>query len=64
MGALTIDLCLSVFPWAKFRANKGAVMFHALLDHEGIVPAFIDITGDKNTKSMWVKTFDYPKAAF
>ena len=33
----TIDLCLSVFPWAKFRRTKGGIKLHALLDHEGHV---------------------------
>ncbi len=35
MDASTIDLCLSVFPWAKFRQTKGAVKLHAVLDHDG-----------------------------
>lgn len=47
MDASTIDVCLSVFPWAKFRAKKGAVKLHAVLDHEGLIPAFIDITDGK-----------------
>lgn len=47
MDASTIDVCLSVFPWAKFRAKKGAVKLHAVLDHDGLIPAFIDITDGK-----------------
>ena len=39
--------CLSVFPWAKFRTKKGAVKLHAVLDHDGLIPAFIDITDGK-----------------
>lgn len=47
MDASTIDLCLSVFPWAKFRQTKGAVKLHAVLDHDGLLPTFIDITDGK-----------------
>ena len=39
-----IDLCLSVFPWAKFRRTKGAIKLHALLDHDGHIPSFVSIT--------------------
>ena len=40
----TIDLCLNLFPWAKFRQNKGAVKMHTLLDVRGNIPSFIYIT--------------------
>jgi len=40
----TIDLCLSVFPWAKFRATKGAIKLHAVLDHEGQIPSVLRVT--------------------
>ena len=40
----TIDLCLSLFPWAKFRKNKGAVKMHTLIDIRGSIPCFIHIT--------------------
>jgi len=39
-----IDLCLAVFPWAKFRRTKGAIKLHALLDHDGHVPSLVRIT--------------------
>ena len=42
--ASVVDLCLSVFPWAKFRTTKGAIKLHALLDHDGHIPSFIRIT--------------------
>ena len=42
-----IDLCLSVFPWAKFRTNKGAVKLHTLLDLRGSIPVVISITHGK-----------------
>ena len=47
MDASTIDLCLSVFPWAKFRTKKGAVKLHTVLDHDGLIPSFVDITDGK-----------------
>ena len=43
----TIDLCLSVFPWAKFRKNKAAVKLHTLLDLRGNIPVVISITSGK-----------------
>ncbi len=45
--ATTIDLCLSVFPWAPFRRAKAAVRLHTLLDLHGSIPAFIHITDGK-----------------
>jgi hypothetical protein len=47
MDATVIDLCLSLFDWAKFRSTKGAVKLHLLLDHDGYLPAFAHITDGK-----------------
>ncbi|MDP3041723.1 MAG: IS4 family transposase, partial [Candidatus Omnitrophota bacterium] len=47
LDATTIDLCLSLFPWARFRKNKAAVKLHTLLDLRGNIPAFIEITDGK-----------------
>src|SRR3989344_924192 len=47
MDASTIDLCLSVFPWARFRKRKGGVKLHTLLDLRGPIPTFISITDAK-----------------
>ena len=47
LDASTIDLCLSVFPWARFRKTKGAVKLHTLLDLRGAIPTFISITDGK-----------------
>lgn len=44
LDATTISLCLSLFPWAKFRRNKGGVKAHVLLDHDDYMPRFIRIT--------------------
>ena len=45
--ATTIDLCLSLFPWAKFRQHKGAIKLHTLLDLRGSIPTLIYVTKGK-----------------
>jgi hypothetical protein len=47
LDASTIDLCMSLFPWAKFRTTKSAVKLHTLLDLRGNIPALIIITDGK-----------------
>lgn len=47
IDASTIDLCLSVFPWAKFRRTKGAIKLHCLYDHSGALPTFMTVTDGK-----------------
>src|SRR5712672_3670348 len=47
LDSTTIDLSLSLFPWAKFRRHKGAVKMHTLLDLHGNIPTFISITNGK-----------------
>ena len=47
LDSTTIDLCLSLFPWAKFRQHKGAVKMHTVLDLHGNIPTFIRITDGK-----------------
>jgi IS4 transposase len=47
LDSSVIDLCLSLFDWAKFRRTKGAVKLHLLLDHDGYLPAFAVITDGK-----------------
>ena len=47
LDSTTIDLCLSVFPWAPFRAAKAAVKMHTLLDLRGSIPSFIHISDGK-----------------
>jgi hypothetical protein len=47
LDATTIDLCLSVFPWAPFRTTKAAVKLHTLLDLRGNIPSFIHISDGK-----------------
>jgi hypothetical protein len=47
LDATIIDLCLSLFPWAKFRNRKGAVKLHTLIDLRGSIPVFVIITHGK-----------------
>ena len=47
LDATTIDLCLALFPWAKFRKHKGAVKLHTLLDLRGNIPTVVIITHGK-----------------
>lgn len=47
LDSTTINLCLSLFPWATFRSTKSAIKMHTLLDLRGSIPAFIEITTGK-----------------
>jgi hypothetical protein len=44
MDSTTVDLCLKIFDWAKFRRTKGAIKLHLLLDHDGYLPSFALVT--------------------
>jgi hypothetical protein len=43
LDSTTIDLCLSLFPWARFRRRKGAVKLHTLIDLRGSIPCFVSL---------------------
>ena len=47
LASTTIDLCLSLFPWAQFRKTKGAIKLHTLLDLHGNIPTFLHISDGK-----------------
>ena len=47
LDSTTIDLCLNLFPWARFRRTKGAIKLHTLLDLQGSIPTFISISQGK-----------------
>lgn len=61
LDASTIDLCLSVFPWARFRTTKGAVKLHVGLDHDGLLPAFLNITDGKTHDITAARAMQLPK---
>src|ERR1039457_332686 len=63
LDATVIDLCLSVFDWAKFRRAKGAVKLHLLLDHDGYVPTFCLMTEGRVHEINVARTLDLPSGA-
>jgi hypothetical protein len=60
IDATIIDLCLSVFPWAKFRKTKGAIKMHCLYDHSGALPSFLAVTDGKRHEVTAVKENPFP----
>jgi Domain of unknown function (DUF4372)/Transposase DDE domain len=62
--ASTIDLCLSVFPWAPFRGNKAAIKLHTLLDLRGSIPAFIHISDGKTHEVNLLDWLRFETGAF
>ena len=60
IDASVIDLCLSVFPWAKFRKTKGAIKMHCLYDHSGALPSFVTITDGKKHDVTVAKETGFP----
>jgi hypothetical protein len=44
VDSTTIDLCLSLYPWARFHHRKGAVKIHTVLDHDGLIPVFAEVS--------------------
>lgn len=61
LDASTIDLCLDVFPWAKFRSTKGAVKLHVGMDHSGYLPTFMTVTDGKVHDVTIGRTLKLPK---
>ena len=64
LDATTIDLCLSLFPWAPFRAAKAAVKLHTLLDLRGNIPAFIHISDGKTHEVNVLDMLSFEAGAF
>ena len=63
LDASTIDLCLSVFPWAKFRTTKGAIKLHVGLNHAGYLPEFVTLTeGNKHDVTIG-RILNFPKGS-
>ena len=59
VDATVIDLCASVFDWARFRRTKGAVKLHLLLDHEGFLPCYAVITEGKQHEVRVARQLQY-----
>ena len=63
VDSTTIDLCLSAFPWAKFRRTKGAVKVHVGLDQEGYLPTFVRVTNGKTSDIEAARALTLPKGS-
>jgi len=60
LDASLIDLTLSLFPWAGYQATKGAIKLHVGLDHDGHLPAFVEITEGRCNEIHWARTLELP----
>jgi hypothetical protein len=60
LDSTVIDLCLSLYPWAKFRKTKGALKIHNLYDHRGCMPAFVTVTDAKHHDVKIAKKLELP----
>ena len=60
LDASTISLCLSIFPWAKFRRSKGGVKLHVVLDHHDYLPIFAHITDAKTHEIRVARELSFP----
>lgn len=63
LDASTIDVCLSVFPWADFRTTKGAVKLHVGLNHAGYLPEFVTLTEGKKHDVTVARALAFPKGS-
>ena len=63
LDASTVDLCLSVFPWADFRTTKGGIKLHVGLNHGGYLPEFVTITEGKTSDVTIGRTLEFPKGS-
>lgn len=63
LDSSTIDLCLSVFPWATFRKTKGAIKLHVGLDADGYLPTFVDMTEGSCHEINWARLLKLPKGS-
>ncbi len=63
MDSTLINLCLAIFPWAKYRKMKGALKLHTLLDHNGCMPSFVTVTDGKchDIRVVRDKEFGFPE---
>jgi hypothetical protein len=63
LDATVIDLCLSLFDWAKFRQTKGAIKLHLLLDHDGYLPVFATVSEGVHHELAVARCLDFPKGS-
>ena len=60
LDSTTIDLCLKVFDWARFRKRKGAIRLHTVLDYDICMPAFLDLSDGKKHDVRAAQQIDFP----
>lgn len=63
MDASTIDLCLSVFPWASFRKAKGGIKLHVAMNHKGNLPEFVTVTEARTHEVNEGRRVNFPKGS-
>lgn len=64
MDSTTIDLCLKLFPWARFRKTKSAIRIHTLFQADGFLPVFLNMTDGQVHDTQAARTMDVPKGSF
>ena len=63
LDSTTIDLCLDAFDWAKFRQRKGAIKLHTVLDFDGCLPAFMDLSDGKKHDARAAQEIEFPSGS-
>ena len=63
LDSTTISLCLSLFPWARFRRGKAGIKMHTLMDHDGCIPAFVAVTEARAHDRKAVDILNLPKGS-
>jgi FOG: Transposase and inactivated derivatives len=63
MDASIVDLCINIFPWATYQQGKGAAKLHLLLDHDGYLPVFADLTDGNSHEIKVARNLQLPKGS-
>ena len=63
MDSTLISLCIDAFDWAHYRRAKGAIKLHTVLDYDGLLPVFIDMTDGKTHDVQIAKTLEFPSGS-
>ena len=63
LDGLLIDLAMKVFPWADIASKRAAFKLHVGLDHDGLIPAFAEVTEGLISEMATVDTFNFPKGS-
>lgn len=64
IDSTTVDLCLSLFPWARFRRTKGAIKIHTQLDLRGSIPTLVHVTDGKVHDVNWLDALSFERGCF